>query len=187
VSDLSDHEQTRLRRVRARDRATLSAIYDEYHPLIYRYIYRQVGEVETARDLTADVFHHFLQAVQMGGGPDRHLTAWLYRAAHNAVIDHYRRQQHHRHLPLDEELASATDDPVGMAERHISAAQVRIALQHLTTDQQQIIALKFLEGLSNEEVANVLGKPVGAIKSLQHRALAALQRQLTPAKKKALV
>jgi RNA polymerase sigma-70 factor (ECF subfamily) len=74
-----------------------------------------------------------------------------------------------------------------MAERHISAAQVRIALQHLTTDQQQIIALKFLEGLSNEEVANVLGKPVGAIKSLQHRALAALQRQLTPAKEKALV
>ena len=184
---VSDHEQARLRRARALDRAALSAIYDDYHIPIYRYIYRQVGDVEAARDLTAEVFHRFLQAMGNGHGPDQHLSAWLYRTAHNIVVDHYRRQQHRQHLPLDEGLVNTDDDPVGIAERSISAAQVRAALQRLTPDQQQVIVLKFLEGMSNKEVAAVLDKPVGAVKSLQHRALAALQRHLAPGKEKVLL
>jgi RNA polymerase sigma-70 factor (ECF subfamily) len=156
----------------------LAAIYDEYHSPIYRYIYRQVGDVESARDLTAEVFHRLLRSLQDRGGPDRNLSGWLYRTAHNMVVDFYRRQQHRRHLPLDETLVDCDDDPVETVERRLSAAQVRAALQHLTPDQRQVIVLKFLEGLSNQEVAKVLDKPVGAVKSLQHRALATLQRQL---------
>jgi RNA polymerase sigma-70 factor (ECF subfamily) len=83
-------------------------------------------------------------------------------------------------------MVNAADDPVGSAERHLSEAQVRAALRQLTPDQQQVIALKFLEGLSNQEVADVTGKPVGAVKSLQHRALAALGRQLVPDKERFL-
>ncbi len=183
---MNDHQQTRLRRDQTFDRATLAAIYDDYHPLIYRYIYRRVGEVETSRDLTAEVFQRFLQAIQNGRGPDQKLEAWLYRTAHNAVVDYYRRQQYRQHLPLDEELANADDNPVRLAEDHISAETVRVALRRLTPDQQQVIVLKFLEELSNAEVATVLDKPVGAVKSLQHRALAALQRQLVSAKEKVL-
>ena len=168
------------------DRDGLAAVYDEHHPAIYRYVYRQVGEVETARDLTAEVFHRLLRAVQRGGAPDRHLKAWLYRTAHNIVIDHYRRQGHRQHLPLDEEMVNADDDPAASAERRLSGAQVRAALRRLTPDQQQVITLKFLEGLSNQEVADVTGKPVGAVKSLQHRALAALGRQLEPDKERLL-
>ncbi len=185
---VSDHEQIHLRlarthsRDRALDRDRLAAIYDEYYQPIYRYVYRQVGDVETARDLTAEVFHRLLRVAQSGNSPERHPKAWLYRTAHNIVVDHYRRQQHRRHLPLDDELINANDDPVGTAERHLSATQVRAALQHLTPDQRQVIVLKFLEGLSNQEVAAVLDKPVGAVKSLQHRGLAALQRQLAPDK-----
>lgn len=177
-------EQTRLRKARAFDRKALAVIYDEYHPPIYRYIYRQVGNVDTARDLTSEVFRRFLQALQNGNGPDQKLSAWLYRAAHNIVVDHYRRQQHRRHLPLDEQLVNTHDDPVSLAEHHISMERVQAALQQLTPDQRQVIILKFLEGLSNQETADVLNKPVGAIKSLQHRALAALQRQLAPAREK---
>jgi len=183
---MSDQDQAHLRRARAGDQAALAAVYDEYQPPIYRYIYRLTGEVEIARDLTSEVFHRFLQAIRNGGGPEHHLSAWLYRAAHNAVVDHYRRRERQQHLPLDEELVSATGDPAEMAERRRSAAQVRAALQHLTPDQQQVIALKFLEELSNEEVAAILEKPVGAVKSLQHRALAALQRHLAPDKERAL-
>lgn len=184
---MSDHDQTPEQPARALDRDRLAAIYDEYHQLIYRYVYRQVGDVETARDLAAEVFHRLLRIAQSGGGPDRHPKAWLYRTAHNIVVDHYRRQQHRRHLPLDDELMIANDDPAGSAERHLSGAQVRAALQHLTPDQRQVITLKFLEGLSNQEVAVVLDKPVGAVKSLQHRGLAALQRQLAPDKETILV
>jgi RNA polymerase sigma-70 factor (ECF subfamily) len=184
---LSDHGKIRGRPTSALDRDRLAAIYDECYQPIYRYVYRQVGDVETARDLAAEVFHRLLRTVQSDGSPDRHPKAWLYRTAHNIVVDHYRRQQHRRHLPLDDELINANDDPAGAAERRLSAAQVRAALQHLTPDQRQVIVLKFLEGLSNQEVAAVIDKPVGAVKSLQHRGLAALQRQLSPDKETILV
>lgn len=165
------------------DRDTLTAIYDDYHQPIYRYVYRLVGDVETTRDLVADVFYRFLQSAQKGSTPSRNPAAWLYRTAHNIVVDYYRRQQHRRHLPLDEGMASrAEEDLMRTADRRLSAARVRAALQHLTPDQQQVIVLKFLEELSTQEVAAVLEKPVGAVKSLQHRALAALRRQLTPDK-----
>jgi len=181
---VNDYDEARLRRARALDRGALTAIYDEYHQPLYRYIYRQVHEVETARDLTAEVFRRFLQALQQRKGPDQQLRAWLYRTAYNVVVDHYRRQTHRRHLPLEEELVNANDDPARLAEDQILAEQVKSALEQLTPDQRQVISLKFLEGLSNAEAAMILNKPVGAVKSLQHRALAALQRQLVKGKEK---
>jgi RNA polymerase sigma-70 factor, ECF subfamily len=180
----NDQELVRLQQARAFNQATLAAIYDDYHQPIYRYIYRQVSDVETARDLTAEVFHRFLKALQKDKGPDRNLQAWLYRTAANCVVDHYRRQQHRQHLLLKEELADTRANPETVAENHISAEQVRAAIHQLTPDQQQVIALKFLEGLSNQEAAEILDKPVNAVKSLQHRALAALQRQLNAVQEK---
>jgi RNA polymerase sigma-70 factor (ECF subfamily) len=94
------------------------------------------------------------------------------------VIDYYRRSKHRQHLPLDERIVEGGESPAALAEQNISAKQVRAALVHLTPDQRQVITLKFLEGFSNVEVAGILNKPIGAVKSLQHRALAALQRQL---------
>lgn len=165
------------------DRGQLAAVYDEYYPPLYRYIYRQVSDVETARDLTADLFQRFLQAVQKQNGPSQNVKAWLYRAAHNLVVDFYRRQQHRQHEALPEQVEDMTPEhnPVDLAEAHLSAEQLRTALHNLTPEQQQVISLKFLAGLSNQEAAEVMGKPIGAVKSLQHRALAALQRQLVPA------
>jgi RNA polymerase sigma-70 factor (ECF subfamily) len=183
---VSDYGQARVQptpaveEVHILDRAGLAAIYDEHYPLIYRYIYRQVGDVEVTRDLAAEVFHRLLKSVRKQKHPGQYLKAWLYRTAHNIVVDHYRRQQHRQHLPLNEALIDAEDDPAQTAERRESAARVRAALHELTPQQRQVIALKFLEGLSNQEVAAVLSKPVGAVKSLQHRALAALQRYLDP-------
>jgi RNA polymerase sigma-70 factor (ECF subfamily) len=177
---VSTSDVLRLQKARARDRNTLGGIYDEYHPLLYRYIYRRVGDVETARDLTADVFRRFLQATVNGNGPNDQLRAWLYRVAHNIVVDHYRRQ-HVRQTDLKEEqLVKADDDPGTTAELRIQCVTVRSALERLTTDQQQVIVLKFLEGLTNDEVAHITQKSVGAVKALQHRALAALRRQLIP-------
>lgn len=161
------------------DRAALAAAYDQYHPPIYRYVYRQVGEVETARDLAAETFRRLLAAVQQGHGPGENLKAWLYQVAHNLVIDYYRRQKHRAHLPLTEELVDGNDDPVLSAELRLSAGQVRAALQRLTPEQRQVIVLKYLEGMDNAEVAAIMGKPTGAVKSLQHRALVALRSELT--------
>lgn len=182
-----DGDRSRLEQARALEEDALAAIYDEYHPLIYRYIYRRVGEVETARDLAAGIFQRFLQALDEGGGPERHLRAWLYRSAHNAVVDHYRRQQHRQHLPLHENLVDGGDNPARQVEQGLSADEVRVALRTLTPDQQQVVVLKFVEGLSNRDVATILGKTEGAVKSLQHRALAALARRLEAAEKRVVV
>lgn len=169
------------------DRKSVVAIYDEYQPLIYGYIYRRTGEVEIARDLTTEVFHRFLKALYEGNEPTVSLRAWLYRVAHNLVIDYYRRREHRQHLVLDEKLYASGDGLDQAVERTLLSERLRLAIAELTEDQQQVITLKFLEGLSNEEVAGMLGKTIGAVKSLQHRALASLQRQLTPAEEEAVL
>jgi RNA polymerase sigma-70 factor (ECF subfamily) len=169
-----------LQQARNFDRTALTAVYDQYHTLLYRYIIRQVNDGETARELTAVVFERFLAALKKGDGPEQQLKAWLYRTAHNLVIDYYRRQVHRDHLPLSESLASSGEGPAQQTERHLLGEQVFKALPSLTPDQQQVIALKFLEGFSNAEVADLMDKPIGAVKALQHRGLARLQQLLIP-------
>lgn len=167
------------------DRQALATIYDEYHPLIYRYVARQVEDMETARDLTAEVFKRFLNALDSGQGPESSLSSWLYTSAHNLIVDHYRRRQFRGHLPLPEQMADSRSNTALEAEHRVDAALIRQALETLTPDQRQVISLKFLANLSNAEIAAIMDKPVGAIKSLQHRGLATLQRQLIPVKENA--
>ncbi len=169
-----------LQQARTFDRTALTAVYDLYHPLLYRYIIRQVSDGEMARELTAVVFERFLAALKNGSGPKTQLKAWLYRTAHNLVIDFYRRQAHRNHLPLPETVPSGSDSPGQLAEQHLLGEQVIIALQTLTPEQQQVLTLKFFEGFSNAEVAELIHKPIGAVKALQHRGLARLQHLLAP-------
>lgn len=180
---MNGNDDDRLQQARKFDRVALADIYDDYHPLIYRYVYRRVGDVQAAEDLTAVVFQRFLEAIQTSSGPEHSLRAWLYRVAHNLVVDHYRRQQHRQHLPLKNTFMMTGDNPEQMAGKALIAEQLREALGYLTPEQQQVISLKFLEGLSNAEVAALVEKPVGAVKSLQHRGLAALQRLLSPSER----
>ena len=184
ISTMTKIDATLLQRAQDFDRRALADIYETYHPLIYSYVFRRVGDVEHARDLTAEVFKHLLQTLRQGNGPDQSLRAWLYRAAHNQVIDHYRRQQFRQHQPLEDDWQDSAAEPVQIVEQEMLAEKVRQALHTLTPIQQEVIALKFLEGWSNEEVATLIERPVGAVKSLQHRALATLQRCLAPLKAK---
>ena len=177
---MKDNDEELLLKANALDRNAISAIYDAYQQPLYRYIYRQVGAVETARDLTSEVFSRFLHALNNQTGPTKQVKAWLYRVAHNTVVDFYRRQQHRNHLSLDDLFIYSDEDPVRDAELQMDAERVRLALTRLTSDQRQVISLKFFAGFTNQETAEVMDKPVGAVKALQHRAIAALQRQLIP-------
>ena len=179
MNEIADRQ---LQRAREFDKSAITAIYDSFHPKIYRYIYRQVGDVEMSRDLAAEVFRRFLQAIQNGTGPDNQLQAWLYRTAHNIVIDHYRRQKHRNHLELPDTYPEAEFSLEWVVDQQLMAQMLRKAIHALTPEQQQVITLKFLEGFTNGEVAEIMKKPVGAVKSLQHRALNALQRHLAPSR-----
>jgi len=158
------------------DQKALAQIYDLYSPELYRYAARFLGDPCVAEDCVADTFSRFLKALHAKRGPKDYLKAYLYRIAHNWIADYY------RHAPDITELKDAHPNPDPAPEHEASLRirqeQVREALQELTPDQQQVIALKYLEGWNNEEIAQAVKKPVGAVKSLQHRALARLKKHL---------
>ncbi|HUV88221.1 MAG TPA: sigma-70 family RNA polymerase sigma factor [Anaerolineae bacterium] len=168
-----------LKCIRQWDENALTKVYDQYAPAIYRYAYRLTGHAQTAQEIVSDTFYRLLLALKNGGGPEQHLSAWLYRVAHNLIVDFYRRQPEQDQVTLDEALHVAVSD---MHEERIlrreEAERVRHALWLLTPLQQQIITLRFLEGLTNEEVAQCVERTVGAVKALQHRALDSLRRVL---------
>ena len=174
-------ESDLIQRAQQFEEEALARIYDTYSPGVYRYAVHLLGDAVLAEDCVADTFYRYLQALRSGGGPRDHLQAYLYRIAHNWITDHYRRQPS-QPLPLFEDQASGEENLLQIVLNRIEKSQVRGAIRCLTPDQRQVITLKYLEGWENETVALVLEKPLGAVKSLQHRALEALRRMLLPQK-----
>jgi RNA polymerase sigma-70 factor (ECF subfamily) len=173
VRDTVLEEQGLLLRASQLETKALTEIYDTYSPGMYRYAARLLGDSNLAEDCVAETFTRFLDALQKRRGPRDHLQAYLYRIAHNWVVDSYRRQRDSE--KLDDSLPG-DDRPEDEAAKRIRQTQLRDAIHDLTPDQQQVIALKYLEDWSNEEIAQALNKPLGAVKSIQHRALKSLQR-----------
>jgi RNA polymerase sigma-70 factor (ECF subfamily) len=172
------NERALLERAKEYDGAALAELYDRYAPRIYAYIYRRVSDAHLAEDLTGDVFVRVIKAIQAEQFWQASFQAWLYRIAHNLVVDHYRRGGQATELTLDERLMAAKDDPASVVTERLSRQRLRAAISRLTPDQQQVLALRFGEGLTAREAAEIAGKSVGAIEALQHRALAALRRIL---------
>jgi RNA polymerase sigma-70 factor, ECF subfamily len=170
-------EQELLTQAGQFDTRALTEIYDLYSPRLYRYAMRLLGDSSTTEDCVSETFSRFLKALQAGRGPRDYLQAYLFRTAHNLVVDHYRRHAERVTEELDDNLPEL-ETTEGTADLNLSQRRVRAALLQLTEDQQQVVSLKFLEGWDNETVARALNKPVGAVKSLQHRALAQLQKLL---------
>lgn len=171
-------ERSLLEGARQYDEAALGELYDRYAPRIYGYVCRRVGDAQLAEDITGDVFVRMLQAIQSERFWQTSFQAWLYRIAHNLVVDHYRRGAKVNESSLDEQLLAAGVNPAAAVENRLSHQQLDAALRRLTLDQQQVLALRFGEGMTAREVAEVVDKTVGAVEALQHRALAALRRIL---------
>jgi RNA polymerase sigma-70 factor (ECF subfamily) len=170
-----------LKAAQAFDLDCLAEIYDRYSPGLFAYAMRQLGDEHLAEDCVAETFSRFLMAIRAGKGPADYLQAYLYRIAHNWISDSYRRSPAPM-LELNEDLAGGDHHrPDVQAEANLERERVRAALRFLTTDQRQVITLKFLEGWGNDEIAAAVRKPVGAVKALQHRALSSLRRLLLPA------
>jgi RNA polymerase sigma-70 factor (ECF subfamily) len=171
-------EQKLLERARAYDEDALGELYDQYAPLIYAYLYRRVHDAQLAEDLTGEVFVRVLQAIQSEQFWHTSFRGWLYRIAHNLVVDHYRKQPPVPMLALDEKLVAVQGDPDSALAEKLSRQGLLAAISQLTLDQQQVLVLRFGEQLAAREVAEVMDKSVGAVEALQHRALTALRRIL---------
>jgi RNA polymerase sigma-70 factor (ECF subfamily) len=167
-----------LERAQYFEEEALAEIFDCYNAGIYRYALRLLGDPEIAKECMSETFSRFLHALRRGAGPGDYLQAYLYRIAHNWITDYYR-SKIPLSLPLDPELRSdPAKDPPQIVADELDAQQVRSALALLTPDQRQVITLKYLEEWENEDIARAMNKPVGAVKSLQHRAIESLRRLL---------
>ncbi len=164
-----------IQRAVSGDPDAFAALYDTYIERIYRFIFFRVGDEPTAEDLTSQVFLKAwdnLSSYQVRGLP---FSAWLFRIARNSVIDYYRTFK--ETTPLEPGILSEPDPAADVDEvvgQQLQAEEIRLALQHLTEDQRHVLTLRFIEGLTTEEVAQVLGKRAGAIRALQMRGLQAL-------------
>lgn len=173
-----DDEAQLIRRARAGDPQALTTLYDRYQPAIFTYLYYRLDDQAVAEELTSEVFVRMVEKIDRYQARGQPLLAWLYTIARNLRADHYRQADATRLLPLDETLAADGDDPPQTVEHQLAADCLRRALRYLTGDQQEVILHKFVGDRSNAEVAVLLDKDEGAVKSLQHRALAALRRAI---------
>lgn len=160
------------------DADALSEIYETYYPRVYHYLYIQLSDSHLAEDLASDVLLQVLEAIDRYRFRGTPFAAWVFRIARNRVIDHHRRRSRRSHVELQDGIPSQNDGPQALAERSMEHASVRAAIERLTDEQRQVIVLKFVEELDNASVAQVLGRSLGAVKSLQHRALVAMRKVL---------
>jgi len=167
-----------VRRAQAYDEEALQALYEVYHPKVYNYAFLQMGDVQAAEDLAADVMLKMLESIRKYQFKGLPFSAWVFRIARNRLIDLHRRRKRRGEVDLSESLAGTLASPQAMAERALERGQLQVAFKHLTDEQRQVIVLKFIEGFDNRSVGNIMGRSEGAIKSLQHRALGALRRVL---------
>jgi len=168
-----------IRRAQSGDREAFGILHDHNRQAIFNYIYFRVGDQATADDLTAEVFLRMVEKIDRYKDRGKPFIAWLYTIARNLLTDHYRRNGNGREVvPIDEQLDIYDANPLMEAEIHLAGDCLEHAIRFLTDEQRLVIVGKFIEDRSNAEIARILGKTEGAVKSLQHRALAALRRAI---------
>jgi len=180
-------ERERLLVERAQtDPAAFAALYDRYVDRIYNYIYQRTGNRSDAEDLTARAFLKAfanLERYTFRGVP---FSAWLYRIAHNSVANWYRDRKRRQVVSLDALVLHSEyrERPEEITQNREEVRVLRDTIRRLPAQRQQLLILKFSEGLTNREIGQVMGRTEGAIKSLYHRTLLALRKDLQRKKRK---
>jgi RNA polymerase sigma-70 factor, ECF subfamily len=160
------------------DSQAIGAIYDKYFTEVYRYVRYRIDDDRAAEDIASDVFVRLLEALQKKQGPQSSLKGWLIATASNTVNDHLRRRYRRPVEALSESMPDRGPSVHFEVDSREQNRMVQSAYAQLTSEQQHVLALRFGQGYSLEETANHLKKNINAVKALQFRALAALQRQI---------
>lgn len=160
------------------DSQAIGAIYDQYFPEVYRYVRYRINDDAAAEDIASDVFMRLLEAAQKKQGPQSSLKGWLIATAAHVVNDHLRRQYRRPVEVLSESLPDQRANVHSEVDARERNRMVQNAYAQLTSEQQHVLALRFGQGYSVEETAIHLHKNINAVKALQFRALASLQRQI---------
>ena len=162
------------------DPAAFSLLYERYVKNIYSYIYYRTGNHHDAEDLVSRTFYRALKHFARYEDRGAPFSAYLYRIAHNMVANWHRDRSRRQVVPLDEMMLSSVkrEQPSAVAEEKGEQEVLLGAVHHLPPDRQELLILKFVDQLSNAEIAKIMGRTEGAIKSLYHRTLLALRQDL---------
>ncbi len=175
----TEHIRALVARGQKGDREALEELYLIHFDRIYSYLHVSVGNRHDAEDLTTQTFLKMLEKIGSFRWRSAPFSAWLFRIAHNLAMDHFRSR---RRWQPEEEVPEPPGSEEPSAELEAMQTIGRESMLHLieklSPEQQQVLTLKFVFNFPNAEVAAILGKSEGAIKSLQHRALASLQKQI---------
>jgi RNA polymerase sigma-70 factor (ECF subfamily) len=161
------------------NREALEELYLIHFDRIYSYLHLSVGNRHDAEDLTTQTFLRMLEAIGRFRWQEVPFSAWLFRIAHNLAMDHFRASRRVQTEQIVPELPGSEESSAEEQAFHsFGRAGMLELIERLSPEQRQVLTLKFLYGFANAEVAGILGKTEGAVKSLQHRALASLQKHV---------
>ena len=172
-------EESLVRRAQQRDQQAFTQLYEEHFDKIYRYVALRIGNEIEAEDITQQVFLkalHSISSFKWKGAP---FSAWLFRIAHNQVVDHLRKKTKQATVPIDNIQVSSSSDPQSLVEQKLDIEQLLSATKRLTEAQREVISLRFASELPIAQVAKIMDKSVGAVKALQHSAIVALRKVLS--------
>jgi RNA polymerase sigma-70 factor (ECF subfamily) len=157
-------------------------LYEEHFDKVYRYIHLRLGNQAESEDLTQDVFIKALEAIGSYKWRSLPFASWLFRIAHNKVIDYLRKQGKVEKVALEDVTLAAESDPVRITERNIEIGRLVENIKNLSPAQREVISLRFGAELSIAEVAKILGKSPGTVKALQYNGVVALRNMLSVGK-----
>ncbi len=171
-------DQNLIQRAQKHDEEAFAELYERYFDKIYRYVCLKIGNRVEAEDMTQQVFVNALHSISSFKWRGLPFSAWLFRIAHNQVVDYLRKKTRQPLSPLNELITASGDNPQKITEQKINIEQLVLATKGLTSAQQEVIALRFAGDLPISQVAKIMGKSEGAIKALQHSAIVSLRKTL---------
>jgi RNA polymerase sigma-70 factor (ECF subfamily) len=180
AGDSTDRVRVLVERAQEGEREALEELYLLHFDRIYSYLHMSVGNRHDAEDLTTQTFLKMLESIKKFRWRSAPFSAWLFRIAHNLAMDHFRAtrrwqpEEHVAEQPGDEEPSAEAQ-----AMQSIGRESMLELIDNLSEEQQQVLTLKFVFNFPNADVATILGKTEGAVKSLQHRALVSLQKRIS--------
>ncbi|MDD5590690.1 MAG: sigma-70 family RNA polymerase sigma factor [Dehalococcoidales bacterium] len=172
-------EESLVQRAKQNDQEAFTQLYEKYFDKIYRYVSLKIGDRMEAEDITQQVFLKAIKSISSFKWKGFPFSSWLFRIAHNQVVDYLRKKTKRETVALDETLLASDDDPQLAFERKLNIEQLAMATKKLTPAQQEVISLRFAGDLPIAQVAKAMGRSEGAIKALQHSAVLALRKELT--------
>jgi len=177
---MADVDERELVEMAKSDTLAFGELYERYVKRIYNYVYYRTGNHEDAEDLTARVFHRALQHIHKYQDRGLPFSAWLYRIAHNLVVNWHRDRKRRTLVSLDDLIVKSLshEAPEHITEQREEQELLLRAIRSLPDDRQQLLILKFTERLSNAEIGEIMGRTEGAIKSLYHRTLLSLRDEI---------